>query len=256
MAASNLMLHAGGNLVTLEQLRSYRAPPAEGRWHPVSHGTVLEAVQLTLAEAGYQVSGEKLALNREGTRFFGTLDLTSAIATGVSLAVGIRNSTDKTFPLGFCAGNRVFVCDNLAFRAELLVKRKHTINGARNFQAAIAQAVMSLGEFQKIEAERIHRMQTRELSTETADSLILRSYESGIISTLQLPHVVREWREPSFEEFEPRTAWSLFNAFTSALRNRATAQPSRFAVQTIRLSAFLESTFSAGGASPLAMASA
>lgn len=255
MAASQLMLHTGGNLVTLEQLRSFRAPPAEGRWHPVSHGAALDAVKTTLGEAGYEVSGEKLALNREGTRFFGTLDLTSAIATGVSLAVGIRNSTDKTFPLGFCAGNRVFVCDNLAFRAELLVKRKHTVNGARNFRAAIAQAVMSLREFQKIEAERIQRMQTRALSAEIADSLILRSYEAGIISTLQLPHVVHEWREPSFEEFVPRTAWSLFNAFTSALRNRAAVQPSRFAVQTIRLSAFLDSTLSASGASPLAISS-
>ena len=80
-------------------------------------------------------------------------------------------------------------------------------------------------------------MMYRELSVETADSLILRSYEKGIISTLQLPKVLEEWRHPSFEEFEPRTAWSLFNAFTAVLRDRATTQPARFVAQTMRLNA-------------------
>ena len=242
MHLSNLVLHAGGKLVTLDQLREYRAPPPEGRWHPIAHDTVLDTVKETLGEAGYEVKREKLALNERGTRFFGTLDLATPIATGVSLAVGIRNSTDKSFPLGFCGGSHVFVCDNLAFRADLLVKRKHTVNGARNFQAAIAQAVISLGEFKEMEAVRVKNMQERELSPDRADSLILRSYEKGIISALQLPLVLKEWREPSFEDFQPRTAWSLCNAFTSVLRARATSQPSRYAVQTIRLSSMLEPT--------------
>ena len=106
MASSSLVLHAGGKLVTFEELREYRAPPPEGRWHPISHDTVLGTVKETLGEAGYEVKSEKLALNGKGTRFFGTLDLATPIATGVSLAVGIRNSTDKSFPLGFCGGSR------------------------------------------------------------------------------------------------------------------------------------------------------
>ena len=28
--------------------------------------------------------------------------------------------------------------------------------------------------------------------------------------------VLREWHTPRHEEFQPRTAWSLFNAFTEA----------------------------------------
>jgi hypothetical protein len=237
--ASNLMLHAGASLVTPEKLREYRAPPPEGRWFPIAHTTVLDAVKGTLGEAGYQVKTEKLALNREGTRFFGTLDLATPVASGVALAVGIRNSTDKTFPLGFCAGNRVFVCDNLAFRSELLVRRKHTRYGEQRFQQAIAEAVMSLGSFKEAERVRIKAMMDQELRPEQADSLILRSFEKGIISTLQLPRIIREWREPSFEDFQPRTVWSLLNAFTTVLGDRATTQPTKFAVQTMRLNSLL-----------------
>lgn len=123
---SQLMLHAGGQLCTVQELQAIPTPPPEGRWHPVSHARVLETVTGTLQGAGYEIRDRKLAVARDGQRFFGTLDLATPLATGVALAVGIRNSTDKSFPLGFCAGNRVFVCDNLAFRSELLVKRKHT----------------------------------------------------------------------------------------------------------------------------------
>jgi hypothetical protein len=69
-----------------------------------------------------------------------------------------------------------------------------------------------------------------------------RSFEKGIISALQLPKVLKEWREPSFEEFEPRTPWSLFNAFTTVLRDRAVTQPTDFAVRTMRLNALLGPT--------------
>jgi hypothetical protein len=239
VASSNLCLHAGGNLVTLDELRAYKAPPPEGRWHPIAHATVLATVKDTLGEAGYEVKSEKLALAHEGRRFFGTLDLATSVASGVALAVGIRNSTDKTFPLGFCAGNRVFVCDNLAFRSELLVRRKHTLNGARNFSAAIAQAVMSLGNFKEMERTRIQAMMAHELRPEQADSLILRSYEKGIISSPVLPRIIKEWRDPSYVAFAPRTVWSLFNAFTTVLADRALKQPSQFAVQTMRLNALL-----------------
>ena len=181
-------------------------------------------------------------MSADNARFFGTLDLATPVATGVSLAVGIRNSVDKSFPLGFCAGNRVFVCDNLAFRSELMVRRKHTRNGERNFGNAIANAVTALGQFKEMEQERIRLLMQTELRPEIADSLILRAYEKGMLSIHHLPRVIQEWRKPSFEEFQPRTAWSLLNAFTTVLKDRAEKNPAQFAVQTIRLNSLLEPT--------------
>jgi hypothetical protein len=240
MSVSDLCLHAGGRLVSEEELREYNAPPPEGRWFPIAHHDVLRKVKETLHEAGYKVERQKLALARNDHRFFGTLDLKTPLASGVNLAVGVRNSTDKSFPLGFCAGSRVFVCDNLAFRSELLVKRKHTRFGEQRFANAIANAVTALQSFREMEAERLRRLMNTELREEEADSFILRAFEKGIISTHQLPAVLKEWRSPSFEEFEPRTAWSLLNAFTTVLRDRAERQPQSFMVQTMCLNNLLE----------------
>jgi hypothetical protein len=227
-------------LIGEEELRDYKAPPPGGRWFPIAHHDVLTKVKETLHDAGYEVERQQLAVARNNHRFFGTLDLKTALAAGVRLAVGVRNSTDKSFPLGFCAGNRVFVCDNLAFRSELLVKRKHTRFGEQRFSSAIANAVTALQSFREMEADRLRGLMNTELRAEQADSFILRAFEKGIISTLQLPAVLKEWRSPSFEEFQPRTAWSLLNAFTTVLRDRAQRQPQSFMVQTMRLNHLLE----------------
>lgn len=245
MASSHLILHAGSSAVTLDELRECKVPEPEGRWYPVAHSAVLDRVTEALGCAGYEVRSQRLALSHDGSQFFGTLDLSTKLVFGVSLAVGIRNSTNKTLALGFCAGSRVEVCDNLAFRSELLVKRKHAINGAMAFSDAIAGAISKLGDFKEMEAVRIKKMMATELSPEMADSLILRSFENKIISAPQLPRILNEWRGSSFEEFRPRTVWSLLNAYTTVLASRATTQPAKFAAKTMFLSAFLEPPMSA-----------
>jgi hypothetical protein len=236
---SDLLLHAGGRLVTLDELTACKTPPPEGRWHPVSHVTVLDTVKETLRGAGYVIKAEKYGLARSDARFFGVLDLETPLATGVGLSVGVRNSVDKSFPLGFAAGSRVFVCDNLAFRSELLVRRKHTVNGMKAFGTAISGAVASLTSFKEAEAGRIRRMAEMELTAAQASHVILTAFRRGIISSPQLPRVCQAWEEPQHSDFRPRTAWSLFNAFTEVLKPRAVAAPQAFVAQTIRLNGLM-----------------
>lgn len=238
---STLVLHTGGRLCTYEELQAIPAPPADGRWHPVSHARVLDAVTGTLQAAGYEVQDRKLAIARGGHRFFGTLDLTMRLAAGVSLAVGVRNSTDKSFPLGFCAGNRVFVCDNLAFRAELLVKRKHTRHGETRFGNAIAAAVQSLASFREVESARLARLMTTDLTDDQALALMVRAVERQIIAPPVLPKVLADWRCPRFDygTGDRPTAWRLLNCFTTVLGPRAVRNPAAYSAQTIRLNALI-----------------
>lgn len=238
---SGLILHAGGHRVTLDQLAEIEAPPPEGRWYPLRHIDVLWCVKRTLSEFGFEVEREQLAIAKDGHRFFGTLDLATRLRENITLSVGVRNSTDRSFPLGFCAGNRVFCCDNLAFSAELLVKRKHTKFGQQRFSADIAESVPKLRAFRQQEAARIEEMVNRELTEVEADAFILRAFERGIILARDLGEVIREWRNPSFEEFKPRTAWSLFNCFTTVLGKgeKDTQNPHRYATTTMRLNALV-----------------
>jgi hypothetical protein len=239
MANATLVLHRGSREVSREELDTVPVPPATSTWFPVRHGLVLHTALDTLQKAGFAVERTRLALSRGDARFFGTLDLATPLADGVTLAVGIRNSIDKSLPIAFCAGSRVFCCDNLAFRSEIVVARKHTRNGQARFNEAICRAVQSLHPYREAEAARICHFQHTELSADAADALLLRAYEQEILTAPLLPRVLREWREPSFEEFRPRTLWSLFNAFTTVLTERQRTNPQQFAAMTIRLHDFL-----------------
>jgi hypothetical protein len=236
---SNLMLHSGGRQATIEEVRAVVTPAPEGRWHPTSHITVLDSVRETLTGAGYTIKAEKYGLARNDHRFFGILDLETPLVTGVGLSVGVRNSTDKTFPLGFAAGSRVFVCDNLAFSAELMVRRKHTRFGLQRFGNAIGEAVASLTSFKDAEADRIKKLADMELTARDASHIILTAYRRGIINTQQISDVIKEWEEPRHKDFQPRTAWSLFNSFTEILRDRAIKNPQAFVASTIRLNGLM-----------------
>jgi hypothetical protein len=201
---------------------------------------VIDTVGTALESAGFAVRRTQLPVARNGNQMFATMDLMAPLTPGVALAVGIRNSTDKSLPLRFCAGSRVFDCENLAFQSELIVKRKHTINGAVRFQEAITLAVQGLPQFQAAEVARIGRLQQVELTPDTADALILRAFERKLVPSAALEDVLQEWRHPSHPEFQSRTLWSLMNAFTEILGNRGQRNPQRYAAVTMGLSALLD----------------
>lgn len=236
---ANLMLHAGGREASIEEVKAVVTPAPEGRWHPTSHAVVLDSVRETLTGAGYAVRAEKYALAKAGARFFGVLDLTTPLAPGTCLSVGVRNSVDKSFPIGFAAGSRVFVCDNLAFSAELMIKRKHTVNGLKAFGAAIGSGVAQLSAFKDCETARIRLLSETELDVKHANHLILTAYRRGIINSLQIADVCNEWETPRHDDFAPRTAWSLLNCFTEVLKPRQVKNPQAFVAATIRLNGLL-----------------
>ncbi len=241
MASSSLVLHRGAVEVTRTQLANYEAPPPEGNWFPLKHAKVLDTVGTTLEASGYRIQKERLAVARDGHRFFGVLDLDSTLAPGVTLAVGLRSSTDKSFPLGFCAGNRVFCCDNLAFRAELLVKRKHTRHGEARFQNAIAGAIGQLQAFRDVEGQRIRWLQRQEVSEADASHFVLKALSRNVVSAPSVPRIWQEILQPSFDYggADGLTLWRVLQAFTTVLSDRAKRSPAEYAGMTIRLNALL-----------------
>jgi len=79
------------------------------------------------------------------------------------------------------------------------------------------------------------RFQTATISRELAEALMLRSFERGILSYRMLPQVIEAWRNPTHEEFAPRTLCSIEQCFTGVLGEVRKANPKRFAGLTIRL---------------------
>lgn len=240
MVSSTLVNHCGARQVNAAELARIEPPAPTRTWFPLAHRALLDSVCESLEGAGFAICRSRLSVSHGGARFFGTLDLTTSIVEGISLAVGVRNSNDQSFPIGFCCGQRVFVCDNLAFTSEIVVSKKHTRFGQERYLEGLARAVASLDQYRQSAAGWIERMQGRHLSNDKANSLLLQAYERKIIGLRLLPLVVEEWRRPTREEYRPRNAYSLFNCFTDVLgRERQSRFPAESALATMRLSKLL-----------------
>src|ERR1019366_1297200 len=208
--SSKLMLHSGAREVSLSELAAVPTPAPIDPWYPIGHHAVIQTVETSLFAIGVKVERSMYALSKNNERMFATLDLGMEIVPGVTLTAGVRNSIDKSFPLGFCAGHRVFVCDNLAFSAELLVKRKHTRFGHDRFKLDVTETVSKLAAFRAAEIERIVRMKDMVLTDRDAESLMLRAYEHEFVQARYMQKLIEAWRTPAFEgELAEHTAWEL-----------------------------------------------
>jgi len=237
--SSNLVLHCGAKQVNRAELACVQPPEPTKTWVPLSHISVLSTVTDRLESAGFSIKKEALGLSREGHRFFGTLDLRNELSPGVSLSVGVRNSTDKSFPIGFCAGSRTFVCDNLAFSSELVVNRKHTVNGEIRFEEALSLGVGRLTQFQAAETRRIEVFRDTDLAPYQAEALMLRAYEADILSTRTLGKALEAYRTPGFDWGPTSKLWHLFNAMNFPMQDRSRTNPQAFALTTMKLMSLL-----------------
>lgn len=94
-------------------------------WHPTSHARVINTVSNVLEEKGIGVTQKHYSLNGDGANCFATWVLDQG-RDGRNWMLGFRNSLNKSFALGFCAGAHVMVCSNMMFNGQFVEFQKHT----------------------------------------------------------------------------------------------------------------------------------
>ena len=228
-----LLVESGARRVTLGDLEQLPVPLATATWQPLPHHRVVDMVLECLDMVRFEVSSLDLAIAKQGGQFFGVIDVQSEIVPGVKMAVGIRNSTDRSLSAALCAGERVIVCSNLCFSAEIQVSHKHTSNVNREFGFQVLEAVKRLRDYSSESANRIQCLRGTTLDEDRANSLILQSWKRGIVGTRLLKPLIREWEQPTYEDFQDRSAWSLLNCFTTVLKKRQTTQPVQAAMEAM-----------------------
>jgi hypothetical protein len=242
-----LLLHCGASATTREAIVATPTPPPTDTHFPIPHGELLRSVEEYLSESGYEVVEQAHGLGNYGARYFGllrvrrpqrawdTLDTpVGTIPFGVDTpdlargeVVGLRNAHDKRYSASVALGDYVFVCDNLSFAGEVVIGRKHTRFIRRDLDGIIRRAVGELGEFRQRQETRRDAYRQTELSTRDAYALTVDALKAGAIGQQRFRRVIREWDEPSHEEFaQERNVWRLYNAVTEAFKPRVLADGS------------------------------
>lgn len=219
-----LMLHSGATEVAYDDLRAVATPPRTVSHVPVAHHEIVELMRYSLCFFGHEIVEEHHAVTEGGARYFGLLSLRSTYGDYAD-TVGLRNSHDRRFPIGIAFGSRVFVCDNLAFQAEHVIRRKHTANAKRELPGLVAEVVEPLRERRETQLRTFDRYRQTRLPDELADHAILSLYRQGVINIQRVPDVMDQWETPA-HDWGGRTAWRLFNAATFSLTGRVAENPS------------------------------
>ena len=236
--APTMTLSSYGGKLRREQLSRIPTPSATATHKPIPHIQVVEQLIEALSFGQIGVVREEYPVSFDGMKMFGVMDLTSGFQ-GCRFAIGLRNSHDKSFRLSCTVGLRVFVCENLAFHGEYTpVLAKHSKNFLLEDSLAVGVDRMQRN-FGPLK-EQVERWQSIQLTDVSAKLLI---YQAFIEEETGFPkHLARRvhdlYFKPIHEEFQPRTMWSLSNAFTSSFKEM---DPIPQYKATAKLAGFLQS---------------
>jgi len=130
--ATLLLDTPGSKLVTIDQLAAIPTPEPTKTWTPIAHSTVPEIITQLVEERGWKFTngGFKIGVTGNGHKMFGVTQVAIPQAgtdEDYGMALGFRNSHDKSIALRIAVGVNVFICSNLMITGDIQVRREHTI---------------------------------------------------------------------------------------------------------------------------------
>jgi hypothetical protein len=231
MGRSQMLLHVGGETVERQRVFAASCPPATPTWHPISHATVLQTIERQLPEYGIEVSGQPVYAvgGKDDARFFGLLPVAykgRQPNNELTLVMGVRNSTDKSFPAGLVIGTYVRICDNLWFhgtvRAQMgdennAVTRRHTKHVLRDFPRLVGNLLAGYSKLSARVEDDIEGLKALSLDEPSRNRILVESVRHGVIGPQRFSDVIKYIDSPP-EGQDMNTGWGVFNAFTASMR--------------------------------------
>jgi hypothetical protein len=217
-ATGTLMAHAPK--ITRAQLAALPKPQSLGKFHkPIPHIELIETLEdrvKAVLHASFSV--EQFAVRRNGSTLFGVVTITYGEQRDLSAAIGFRHANDKSLSLQFVAGMSVFVCDNMVMRGDtIFLREKHLIE--LNLAAQIDAGLATFKTQYQALVFQTNDLKATEMSDTVAKSMIHDAFLKGVMPLKLMPKVSGHYFKPTHAEFEPRTGWSLYNAFTEVAKD-------------------------------------
>lgn len=217
---ATLCSHTGAEVIARKDLALLETPAATRTHTPVAHSVLVDTLESVLSVNHLKIVSEEYSVMSGGQKLFGVMKVQHTeykSRIDYRMALGIRASNDKVFPVQLIAGANVFVCDNMAFNGSVIaLKKRHcmTLDLRMELQGGVLKAIEGYRGF----SNQIDSWKGKELNLEQAKAYILDAAVKGVMPLHLIPDVLKEWETPSHEEFAPRTMWSLHNAFTEGFK--------------------------------------
>jgi|TARA_R100000455_G_C6270947_1_gene126982 hypothetical protein len=222
---NQLLTQCGSKHCSLEQLLTIPEPQKTNTYTPLNHYDFALNVYTVASDIlkGYRFDGDSYALSSDGQKMFGVityLKINPNADEDLKVAIGLRNSYDKSMSAGLVIGSTVLVCDNLVFSGDIKVMRKHQGDDMHeDLHDQIVTAVYkSQHNFHQIQ-EDVQAMKSRPMSQDQKYEFIGRLTGEGVLSATQSTAAFKELWKPSHQEFTEDTLWAGYNCVTEALKS-------------------------------------
>lgn len=214
-------------LVNRAEMAQLITPPPMGtNHHPYPFADYVDNVTDALSDSGLRILTEEYAVSNDDNRMFGLLEVGPLegqliTADDWKVVVGLRGSHDQRIPRGLVIGTQVMVCSNLCFHGNITqVKTKQTTHIGERLPLMLREAVQHIPQMADFQQEVFEKWRNHRLTDQQANDMLVEMYLRGAFSSPQLTAAINEFYEPTFGEHmeDGRTAWTLFNASTQALK--------------------------------------
>jgi len=211
------------------KLKTIRIAPKgvrSDRWIGIQHEALASCINREAKEAGMKIISESWAVSEDQHDLFGDLTVqpSSRIKdwpSGLLPSMGVLHSNMGRTALRLYAGATVTVCSNglvAVAGSDIVLARKHT--SGINLNLAVAHG---LEKFEKRLNEIPKFVRILKESNLAESEAALTVNEIGALRWMpwsDIGKVWSEWRTPRHKDFQPRTRWSLYNAFTEVMKRR------------------------------------
>jgi len=222
---SELLTQCGSERCSLEQLLTIPDPKKTETYTPLNHYDFAVNVKTVASNLlrDFTFAKEAYALSSNGNKMFGVISYASKSTSdndSLRLSIGIRNSHNGSMSCGACVGSSVIVCDNLMFKGDFTVLRKHT--GGNMHEELMDQVVTAIYKSQHQYTQLCNdaaRMMEIALDQRACYEYLGILTGEGVLSPTQSTKAFKELDKPSHPEFVQMTLWSAYNHATEALKS-------------------------------------
>jgi len=247
------MLHGGlsptgsSRVVSREALHKVPNPIALPNWHkkgrpknyywkPVGHGDLADSFVMAVEDLGIRITSEKHMLFRKDHALISTLGIEptnmldpswesfvhsheSFQGSGIQPFICVRHSNDGVFGISVMGGAMVKVCSNGMYgkrfgRVKVNTPHSRDLDISEYMAESVRRVV---ADFDAIERAKL-TMERRELSEDAGCRLILEAANAGVLDEKLILPTSSAWLYPEHTSFEPRNAWSWYNAVTNSAK--------------------------------------
>jgi len=207
---------------TADDIAEIELPARTKSYVPVGHRDLRDEVVSRFANAGRYVDHEGYHMRKEGSILLGMIVFKpqNEVEEIKPLTALVRNSYGKTHSAGVAIGPSVSYCLNMCIGgSDVTFLRKHTKNVWRDLRVILDEAVSTAEERYQNRLEEIGRMEQLRLSDTSGYEILGHLAGVDILKPRMFSSAMKEWKEPRFEAFKERNAWSLYNAVTWGIKS-------------------------------------